>query len=304
MTSQCPLCISNNVREIDSFSAKKIKQFYTQNFEFSVDLKNDGFHYYECQHCFLRFFTPPETGSESFYEQLQKQSFYYMDDKPEYKIAQQWIEKDMSILEVGAGKAAFAQYVKKANYTGLEFNEGAIAKAKKSSINLVKQSIEEHAQQKNKYDVVVSFQVLEHIARPRSFLQSCLDCLKPDGKMIIAVPSQDGFLGLASNSFLDMPPHHVTRWSARTLRKLEDVFGLACLDIKNEPVAPFHHRLARTTLAAALVKRKLGLKNRVVEDRFGVLLLEKISMKLGLLLSIDISHLKGHTVLALYEKTK
>ena len=54
---------------------------------------------------------------------------------------------------------------------------------------------------------MVSFQVLEHVASPYDFIRGCVDSLK-QGVLILAVPSSDGFAGMAINNVLDMPPHH------------------------------------------------------------------------------------------------
>jgi hypothetical protein len=54
------------------------------------DVKKIG--YYQCIDSDLRFFYPMVTGSENFYEHLQKIEWYYMDEKDEYDYAKNFIK--------------------------------------------------------------------------------------------------------------------------------------------------------------------------------------------------------------------
>ena len=73
--------------------------------------------------------------------------------------------------------------------------------------------IEDHADQRpGHYDAVTSFQVLEHVTEPASFLRACVKALRPGGRLLLGVPNNDSFLGLLEDNWLNMPPHHMSLW--------------------------------------------------------------------------------------------
>jgi 2-polyprenyl-3-methyl-5-hydroxy-6-metoxy-1,4-benzoquinol methylase len=92
----------------------------------------------------------------------------------------------------------------------LEFNDEGIKKAKSAGLNVIKESIEVHAvENEAKYDVVTSFQVLEHIGDSRNFIEASLKGVKPGGKLVISVPSYDSLVSVQLNNTLNLPPHHI-----------------------------------------------------------------------------------------------
>ena len=108
------------------------------------------------------------------------------------------------------------------------------------------------------YDVVCHFQVLEHVSAPRAFLVDCVRALRPGGRLIITVPSEDSFLSIAEDAWLNMPPHHVTRWTDSALRFALAKLQLEAQEIWHEPVASFHAAWYRDVLINFGVKRLLG----------------------------------------------
>ena len=90
------------------------------------------------------------------------------------------------------------------------------------------------------YDAVVTFQVMEHVPAVGHFLRQCLDCLRPEGRLIISVPSHDGFIGGELNSILDLPPHHITQWSDRCMAAMASEFDLNLVSLDHDEIAPYH----------------------------------------------------------------
>ena len=94
----------------------------------------------------------------------------------------------------------------------------------------------------NRYDAVCAFQVLEHVAHPRRFLDACVRLLRPGGRLCIAVPNDDGYMGKQrrEKASLNLPPHHLSRWGRRTLMSLEGLFPLKVRRIAFEPLSEHH----------------------------------------------------------------
>jgi len=176
------------------------------------------------------------TGSELFYEKLQKFDWYYQDEKEEYDYATNYIKSSDKVLEIGCGKGVFSQKIKSLDYTGLEFSRQAIQFASELGLNILNESIEDHAiKNSESYDIVCSFQVLEHVAMPRSFIESCIKCLKPGGLLIYSIPSADSFVTFL-NDILNLPPHHVTWYSDKSLEYIGKLFELKVINIHHDPL--------------------------------------------------------------------
>lgn len=253
----CPACNADDTEAVDSVDrADLIRSYRQKGIDVSAYLPGGRITLCHCNQCELGFFHPACVGDGLFYAQLQTQDWYYQDDKPEYAHAAKLIHQDSSVLEVGCGKGAFRSWLPQSiRYTGLEFNDEAVQKACAAGLDVRKQPVEEHAVASRRYDVVCAFQVLEHVEHPKQFFHACVQALKPGGTLMIAVPAQDSFLAIAPNSPLNMPPHHVTRWTDRALTNLARSEGFSKTDIWHEPVADFHKEWHATTLACHALTR-------------------------------------------------
>lgn len=297
----CPLCGSATLVKQEVVSGDELNTVYKRAFGINQAVRSNVFDYCNCTSCDLSFFLPMETGGEDLYESLQHYDWYYMTNKSEYSIAKKYLPTSGKVLEIGAGKAAFASIVGQDRYVGLEFNDKAIERARNEGINLIKQSVEDHSRTHQKYDAVVSFQVLEHVKDPKGFIVSSLDCLNSGGRLIVAVPANDGFAGKSLNNILDMPPHHVTHWSSTSLRKLADQNNLRLLSIEYEPVAKYHRLWAKRIPIENRLRKAFGLKPKLLDLSFKSKVLSYTARMLAMFLPIRINTL-GHTVVAVYEK--
>ena len=298
----CPLCNSNKTIVVESVSVGELNSLYAKSFAITDALKSDRLDYLECSNCTLKFFWPVETGDEYLYEQLQTHDWYYMSDKQEYQIALPFLKSAESVLEVGSGKAAFATIVGVDRYTGLEFNDSAIERASKVGINLIKESVEVHAENEKKYDAVVSFQVLEHVGSPHNFIKACVACLRSGGVLVLAVPSRDGFGGQVINNILDMPPHHVTHWSESSFSFLEKLFSVEAIAIEHEKVSSYHRQLAYKTQVETLMRRSLGLNYKLIDQGFISKLVSKLASVFASIFNRQSNYTKGHTVVGVFRK--
>ena len=298
----CPLCLNESIKELEVINRLELIKLYKNltNIDFSY-LLNQDLKYCECENCKLRFYDPLITGDEKFYNSLQKFDWYYMDEKDEYLEAKKYINSTDKVLEVGSGKGAFAKHLTSKDYIGLDFSENAKKMAAKNGITIENEMIQDYAQKHpNSFDVVVSFQVLEHVSDPKGFIEAKIRALKQGGKMIIAVPSEDSFLKYVSNNILNMPPHHVTRWSDETLKFIAKEYSLDLIDVYHENLQDVH---------------KLYFLNTLIQNSFmsskliDISIVRKIIFKFFSLFSrLFARGLKdkmlpnGHNVLAIYKK--
>lgn len=257
--------------------------------------------FYGCDHCCVKFFHPLITGDEQFYNSLQHFDWYYADNKQEYQVAKGFIDKGDVVLDVGSGRGAFAQHLPSARFIGLDDSEHARDIASRDGVDVRCQSIESYAEQHpESVDVVTAFQVLEHVADPYVFVESLLGALKPGGRMIIAVPSESSFWGQVCNNSLNMPPHHVTRWTDDAFRFIARNFRVELEEIYHERVQPIHAGIYFSTLA-----QRFFMEPRLVDLRFSRRLAAGITWRLAICFAKPFVWLlrpDGHTVLALFRK--
>ncbi len=140
-------------------------------------------HLFECRATGYRFWRPASVaGDEAFYAYLSGiWPGYYHEDRWEYPLVRNVVPPSARVLEVGCGRGFFLRSLedKIADGMGLELNTGAISNAV-TRFPIVNETIEQSAdRQPAAFDVVCSFQVLEHVTDPRSFIAGCLECLRP-----------------------------------------------------------------------------------------------------------------------------
>ena len=310
MLARCPLCNSDFILKSENISVERIITMYKRSL--GIDVSDDfgdlsSFDYNRCGYCDLGFFSPPVSGSEHFYRKLQTFFWYYMDEKNEYDFARCIVKRTDDVLEIGCGKGAFAKLVKGRSYQGLEFSKEAQLLAEENGIKVLNESIHNHSTNNAlAYDVVCSFQVLEHVIDVRTFIESAVACLKVDGLLILSTPSVDSFAALVPNFVLDMPPHHLTRWSDVTYHKLANMFNLELVELWHEPLQHVHREFyVQTILSNALMKlfhQKIFVWNNSITYKFVSLACRLPSKLLSKILSKSLLHSRGISVTAVFRK--
>jgi 2-polyprenyl-3-methyl-5-hydroxy-6-metoxy-1,4-benzoquinol methylase len=306
----CPLSHSSNVSLIEELKVESISRLYEKSLGLRVGSEFRDIEKISLYHCIdsdLYFFYPPVTGTEKFYESLQNFDWYYMDEKNEFKQAQRFIKETDSVLEIGCGEGAFAKLLPTIKYVGLEFNGKAREIALANRITVLQETVQEHSQLNHeKYDVVCSFQVLEHVYDINAFIDASVKCLKPGGLFILSVPSFDSFSKYVKNFILDMPPHHVTRWTDKALDNISKYFKIELLDIWHEPLQWEHREFYTTTIVQNLIFELLGMKFKNIDLSLSVKVIAKISTFLGSFLKRglvdDVLLPRGISVVSIYRK--
>ncbi len=308
MADLCPLCCSPNVCVLERLPFSLLRRLYKKQMNIDLGEPNlDAIELKRCESCDLRFYVPPFSGDERFYDSLQKFDWYYVSEKQEYEFAARYISSGDRVLELGVGRGAFAAKIRPKSYAGLELSEVAASRARQMGFEVYKCSVEEHSSKfANTYDVVCSFQVLEHISATRSFIEASLRCLKSGGKMIHSVPWEDGFIGKQSNNLLNMPPHHATRWTDKTLRRVAELFDLRIVALGYEVLEDVHIRAYSVALIENSLKVALNREHRSLDAALASVLVKAPVRLLSLFLERGLQEKKlrpaGHSVTVVYQK--
>ncbi len=113
---------------------------------------------------------------------LQERTIYWLQYLMKYRLPK------ATVAEIGAGIGQFSYLMKQAGYeqTGFELSEEICKYAAETlDVNMHQGDISDIDK---KYDVIVSFDLLEHIVDPISFIQRCKEHLKEDGIFCFQTP--------------------------------------------------------------------------------------------------------------------
>lgn len=195
---------------------------------------------YRCKYTGYLFYYPFNIIADAaFYEDISKNRPYYS-QRWEHFRALKYIENKEKVLEIGSGFGMFLSMLKEKNISakGLELNPLAVKECKLQNFDVEECLIQDEAEKNNgKYDVVATFQVLEHITEVKSFIQAAIDTIKPGGKLIVGVPNNNPYLFISDKYHtLNLPPHHAGLWNKRSLKSLEKIFPIKCEAIEFEPL--------------------------------------------------------------------
>ena len=233
---------------IGKIATSKIEKSYLKEFRINVKKYFSGIQYisiYECQDTGYKFYYPYSVeGLGDLYEQFQKFSWYYMPWRWEHEAALEYIKDGDNVLEIGCGSGKFLKQLsntKRVNTVGLELNDEALTEGQQEGLNVLPTPLDIYAKENiEKFDVVCSFQVLEHISQVRPFFENQVACLKKGGYLITAVPNNDGFIKYGYSP-LNVPPHHMGLWTEDSLNKAGDYFSLQSITTQFSPLEE-HHR--------------------------------------------------------------
>lgn len=299
--SKSPITENYNVRIEKNIETKEIIASYGNTVGIDVSPYFKGVSQvklYKCQETGYRFFFPFNiSGNGEFYQTLQQNDWYYMPWKWEHQKTLELLQPGMKVLEVGCATGDFLNVLKEeraSEVVGLELNRAAAEQAIVKGLNVVIESVEEHsAKNDSSYDLVCSFQVLEHISEIKSFLDAQISCLRKGGKLIICVPNNDSFIKWEQGGALNFPPHHMGWWGRKSLESLSSIFNIELNEIIYEPLQTYHFGW----YTKLWVRRYLKLK--ILRSVFYRL---KLIHLLNIYLRIRRLKINGHSVLAIYTK--
>jgi 2-polyprenyl-3-methyl-5-hydroxy-6-metoxy-1,4-benzoquinol methylase len=226
--SPCPIC---NKEEIASCIHSK-----------DYSLTQDAFDIVECGFCTLKYTNPipakdqigpyydfPEYISHTDVKKGWMNQLYHRVRKHTLQQKTNWVQGLFTghkgqLLEVGAGTGAFANAMKEKgwNVTALEPDAASRQRAMDTySLELL--PIETlFTLPAGKFDVITLWHVLEHVHDLKQYIQSFEQLLKPNGRLIIAVPNYTSYDAQFYKAFwaaYDVP-RHLYHFSPLAMKRL------------------------------------------------------------------------------------
>lgn len=242
----CPLCSTKESLIAKRTSLLDLRACWLSAFGFDPfpsDYSNDHIDKKKCSSCHLEYFDPPFYGDADFYARISKNSWYYEQSKWEFDVAAEIVSrmKPKDLLEIGCGNGFFLEKISLlgSNVEGVDINRDAVASCKARGLKVEVVNVFDI---RKSYDMVVLFQVLEHMENAKELFEFLTTkIVRPGGLLIIAVPNPDGYLKEMDINLLDMPPHHNSSWSLKCFEQLQTLHGLTLVEYKKEPLRYVHY---------------------------------------------------------------
>jgi SAM-dependent methyltransferase len=221
-----------------------------------IDIKplydHKGYKLYHCRSCDVMFWHPMKNPGVEWYDA----SFFYCGrrlawlkpktvDWNHARFLKDTPVRGGKLLDVGCGTGDFLIMAQGAGYsvTGIDFSQTTIeiARSRFGLKELYPYSLEQLLTEKPgvKYDVIVFFELLEHLDDVPGFMNSVKKLLKPGGFVALSVPNRDRWrvnpIGFSVKEW-DCPPNHLTRWNIPALENLFTSQGFSVLSTDVEPL--------------------------------------------------------------------
>lgn len=195
---------------------------------------------WECRECHGQFWTPMKNPGAAWYGRDERYSFRNLNPLRSPERNHRQFLKDRAapggkLLDIGMGTGNFLFVAEKCGYRGygIDFDSNAIQSAKDNFglQNVFALDLDGAQSQFGDgfFDVATMFEVLEHLDRPREFLEKVKAILKPGGFLAVSVPYR------RLPDFLkphDLPPRHLSRWDETSLRNFFELCGLRVMRVK------------------------------------------------------------------------
>ncbi|MFA6608785.1 MAG: class I SAM-dependent methyltransferase [Candidatus Paceibacterota bacterium] len=205
-TKKCTLCSENASRIYEGMSG------YVEGTKYDV---------YECSNCSTQFVDPMSNLKEEYDiiygdQTIDGTGYYHylakgvkslrnpLKDLFNYSaifwgvikaVEDNSIKRGAKILEVGSGLGYLTYAFNKSGYDcqGLDYSDTATNFANNFfGKNFTQGTIDDFSMNnKDKYDVVIATEVIEHVVNPGAFIENCLKVLKSGGILILTTPIKD-----------------------------------------------------------------------------------------------------------------
>lgn len=220
------------------------------------EFDKNGFTYSSCRDCGTLFQSPrpPIAAFEAFYRDSASSRYWAEEFFPAVvearrekifrprveRLAELCRTRDISVerlIDVGAGYGIFLdewrQRYPSTHVLAVEPSESLAAECRAKGFDVVETIAENVSGYDNHADLVVCFEVLEHVYDPLAFARTLTRLARPGGYVFISTLCVDGFdiqmLWDKSNSIF--PPHHINFLSVAGFERLFARAGLIDVDV-------------------------------------------------------------------------
>ncbi len=133
--------------------------------------------------------------------------------------------KCKSVLEIGSGIGLVGTYIRSKNsfieYMGVELDKEAFEKSQLLKLNTIHGDFEEIEKIETHFDVIMMWEVIEHLQDLNLFLELAFKKLNVNGKIILSTPNYNKVYNYPKRGkdeiFQDQPPIHLNFFTSESI---------------------------------------------------------------------------------------
>ncbi len=234
----CPICRQRGMflRHLPAiYIIRELKRFFSVAEIPPLDICD--YSLFVCSACSLEFAVPPVPGSKAFYDWITAKTGYYSASRWEYQTVVDKISTFDAglLLDVGCGDGEFLSFVGgllDIKAIGIDLTQSSVDKCKKKGIEAHCMDIATYmntaatSRLPDRFDFIVAFHSLEHMAYPLRFIESLKQLLTRNGLLFLSTPYSPVSYEYSFYAPLNNPPHHLTRWNRSSYIKLAETVNM------------------------------------------------------------------------------
>jgi 2-polyprenyl-3-methyl-5-hydroxy-6-metoxy-1,4-benzoquinol methylase len=214
-----------------------------------------GFDFMTCIECGTIYMSPRPSpavmaayyASSENYAYWAKHIFPASEAARRQKVHRPWLERVIeycrahdvargTLVEVGPGFGTFSALARTtgafARVVAIEPTPEMAAACRARGVDVIEKRIEEVDEEIGVVDVLVSFEVIEHLFAPRLFLGQCARLVRPGGLVILSCPNGQGFdIAQLRSAALAVDAEHVNLFNPASLARLVAAHGFTVLEV-------------------------------------------------------------------------
>lgn len=237
----CLICGSERLKHLKSYSEAHLVQCKSCNFVFSefIPSEQELIEYYEGY------------GRNDYLSPITIKRYHELLDKFEpYK-------KTGRILDVGCGIGYFLEEAKKRGWEvyGTEYTQEAIDICEQKGINMQSGALNPSNYELESFDIITSFEVIEHINNPREELGYFNQLLRKGGLVYVTTPNFNSLLRyrLKSKYNVITYPEHLSYYTKNTLKNAFNLSGFQSKKILTTGISLTRLRTSKGTSEQAFI---------------------------------------------------
>lgn len=170
--------------------------------ELKLIFKKRIYKIWKCRNCgFGRLEPMPKLSDlnrlyQAGYHQLISEVDYRADAQKKFSCAKQYLTPDTVLLDYGCGEGYFLSLVNKAGGKawGYDISRAAVKTAKdRFGLRIKTGKLKSDLFDKNQFEVITAFDVIEHIPDFKPVIKLWFDWLKPGGTLVITTPNLESW---------------------------------------------------------------------------------------------------------------
>ena len=140
------------------------------------------------------------------------------------------------LVEVGAGYGSFMRAMQQVDYfkrlLAVEPFSGLAEHCRSVGVDVIEDTIENVDLSKDEPDIIVCFEVIEHLFSPVDFLKACFKSLESGGILILSCPNYAGFdISLLQEVSDSIDEEHINLFTPESIKILAERAGFKLLEI-------------------------------------------------------------------------